>query len=456
MSVAAVSAKWKPYPAYKPSGVDWLGSIPVQWEILRLRHACSVNPPKSGISSLPASTEVSFLPMEAIGDDGQLQLKEVRAIQAVWQGYPYFKDGDVIVARITPCFENGKGGLCAGLLGGIGFGTTELHVLRPDAGITSSFLFYLTKSHPFRNLGIASMQGAAGQQRVTDEFVKDFRIAIPPVPEQVAIAAFLDRETEKIDALVARKERLIALLREKRAALITHAVTKGLNPSIPMKPSSVEWLGDIPAHWEVCRVRDVAASLQTGPFGSQLHSEEYVVGGTPVINPANLRGGRIEADWGCTVDETTRDRLAKHSLSDGDIVFARRGEMGRCGLVTQGEAGWLCGTGSLRVRLKGKIVNSSYVSLVFATSGTREWLQLESVGATMENLNTHIIGRIPMVVPPLSEQGEIGVFVERRVADIDSLASKVQDHIEKLREYRAALISAAVTGKFDVRDEVTA
>lgn len=167
---------FKHYPIYKDTGVKWLGEIPKHWGIKRLRLVCEINPTKAELSRLPVSTEVSFLPMEAISEDGLLNLEQKRRLDQVWQGYTNFRDGDIIVAKITPCFENGKGALCANLLSGIGFGTTELQVLRPREYVYAPFLFYLTKSHPFRNLGIASMKGVAGQQRITDDFVKDFRM----------------------------------------------------------------------------------------------------------------------------------------------------------------------------------------------------------------------------------------------------------------------------------------
>jgi hypothetical protein len=137
----SVVRKWKQYPAYKNSGVEWLGEIPAHWDVKRLRFSCQINPPKSEISSLPIDTTVSFLPMERIREDGFLDLEEIRAIEQVRQGYTYFRNTDVIIAKITPCFENGKGALCSNLLNGIGFGTTELHVLRANEEIEPSFIW---------------------------------------------------------------------------------------------------------------------------------------------------------------------------------------------------------------------------------------------------------------------------------------------------------------------------
>ena len=230
------------YPAYKDSGVDWLGEVPAHWEVRRLRHAVQLNPSKSEVRHLPGKTEVSFLPMEAIGDDGSLDRERSRPISEVESGYTYFRDGDVTIAKITPCFENGKGAVMRDLLGGIGFGTTELIVARPDDAVVSSeYLDRIFNSHPFRRLGEAAMYGAGGQKRVPDDFVRDFAIALPPREEQADIETFLDRETAKIDALVAEQERLIALLKERRSALISAAVTgqidvRGAPEQAPLTP----------------------------------------------------------------------------------------------------------------------------------------------------------------------------------------------------------------------------
>jgi len=442
----------QPYPAYKDSGVEWLGDVPSHWSVKRLRFLCRTNPPKSEIAHLSKGTIVSFLPMERIGEDYTLLLQEAKTLAEVEQGYTYFRDKDVIVAKITPCFENGKGALCHELVNGIGFGTTELHVIRAGHDIYPAFVAYLTMSRSFRLLGEASMKGAAGQKRVPDDFINDFIVPLPPLAEQHAIAAFLDHETAKTDALIVKKERQIELLREKQKALVSYTVMKGLDPSAPTRDSEVEWLGNIPSHWETKRIRDVSLSLQTGPFGSQLHSGDYIPDGIPVINPSHMKNGHIYPDRECAIDDHTWSRLAQHRLHQGDIVFARRGELGRCALVTSQEEGWLCGTGSLRMRPNQNVVDPLYLNWLFSTKGIGEWLSLESVGATMENLNTSILGRVPLPVPPIDEQRVIAAFLDRQTTMVSDLITRVAKHIDKLREHRTALISAAVTGKIDVRE----
>jgi len=214
------------YAEYRDSGVDWLGEVPAHWDVKRLRFQAATNPLGSRHVGVAADDLVSFVPMDAVGEYGGLRLDVEREFADVGGGYTYFADGDVVLAKITPCFENGKGAFADGLTNGMAFGTTELHVLRAHPTLDRRFLFYLSIAHPFRKIGESWMYGAGGQKRVPEEFIKDFRTPLPPLDEQRAIAAFLDRETARIDALIATKRRFLVLLAEKRAALISRAVTR--------------------------------------------------------------------------------------------------------------------------------------------------------------------------------------------------------------------------------------
>ncbi len=283
--------KFKPYPAYKNSGIEWLGEFPADWKLKRLKFAVALNPTASEVRRLITDTEVSFVPMEAVGEYGGLDLSTTKPLVDVGSGYTYFRNGDVIVAKITPCFENGKGAHAAHLMNGIAFGTTELHVLRATNDINDHFLFYLTLSDSFRRLGEAEMYGAGGQKRVPEFFVENLRHPLPSLPEQRAIAAFLDRETAKIDTLVKKNEQLIELLHEKRTALITRAVVKGLDPNVPMKDSGVEWLGEIPAHWKVTRLRYGCSLLRDGTH----QPPSRVVDGYPLLSVRNIIRRKIHA-----------------------------------------------------------------------------------------------------------------------------------------------------------------
>lgn len=222
----AVTKGLDPNVPMKDSGVEWLGEVPAHWEVKRLRHAAELNPSKSEIAHLDRTTEVSFLPMEAIGDNGTISLERTRPVGDVETGYTYFQEGDVTIAKITPCFENGKGAVMRGLHNGCGFGTTELVVVRPITCVAlSDFFHFLFISNQFRQLGEAAMYGAGGQKRVPDDFVRDFSVAFPSLAEQAEINAFLDRETAKFDILTAEARTAITLLQERRTALISAAVT---------------------------------------------------------------------------------------------------------------------------------------------------------------------------------------------------------------------------------------
>jgi type I restriction enzyme S subunit len=260
--------KYAAYKEYKTSNSAWLPIIPATWQQIRGRFVMSVNPASVRLRDLNDADEVSFVPMEAVGENGGLNLERTKPLDEVGSGYTEFEDGDVVIAKITPCFENGKSALASGLKNGVAFGTTELHVLRAGKRLDKQFLFHLTTSHTFRMLGESEMYGAGGQKRVPPEFAKDFRIPLPPLDEQQTIARFLDAKTAQIDALVAQKRQLIDKLKEKRSALIARTVTRGLppdaaqaaglEPNPEMKDSRVDWLGAVPLHWDVVRVKFVA------------------------------------------------------------------------------------------------------------------------------------------------------------------------------------------------------
>ena len=220
----AVTKGLDPDAPMKDSGIEWLGQIPAHWDVKRLRHLARLNPSKSELDR-HANEVVSFLPMEAIGERGTLDLTSTRRVGEVASGYTYFAENDVTVAKITPCFENGKGALMRGLQGEIGFGTTELIVVRPGDKIRPAFLKLVCDTAEFRRLGEGWMYGAGGQKRVPDAFVENFAVATPTVTEQDKIVAEVERRMQDFDKLEERARGSIELMRERRAALISAAVT---------------------------------------------------------------------------------------------------------------------------------------------------------------------------------------------------------------------------------------
>jgi len=215
----------QPYPAYKDSGVPWLGKVPEHWEVRRLKRIARLNPSKAEVPLALRDGQAVFLPMERVGSDGRFDASEVRPISDLWNGFTYFRRGDVIVAKITPCFENGKGACLENLPTAIGFGSTEFHVIRPSKAIVTAYLYRVTTLSEFRRLGTDEMTGAAGQQRVPVEFIANFPIPLPPLFEQTAIVEYLDAQTAKLDTAIAAARREIELLREYRERLIADVVT---------------------------------------------------------------------------------------------------------------------------------------------------------------------------------------------------------------------------------------
>jgi type I restriction enzyme S subunit len=436
------------YPTYKPSGVEWLGEVPEHWETLRLRFAVTLNPSKQEAKELGEQEVVSFLPMEAIGEDGSLRLENEREVAECLSGYTYFRDGDVCVAKITPCFENGKGAILRELKGGIGFGTTELIVARPQKErITSEFLDYLFRSQTFRRLGESEMYGAGGQKRVPDSFVRDFTAALPSIEEQNQATTFLDHETAKIDALISEQQRLIELLQEKRQAVISHAVTKGLNPDAPMKDSGVEWLGEVPEHWDVTPLK----YLSEIKAGFAFKSDEFTDSGVPVLRIGDIgRDGTVDF---CDAKYLAAEALDDHSdvlVKHGDIVMAMTGAtIGKAARYTAAEPALL----NQRVCIfRARHPESQpYVWFALATHYYAEYLTITAFGGAQPNISDSELVACHVPIPPVKERVDIAMRLSEDMANMVVLETEAQQAISLLQERRSALISAAVTGQIDVR-----
>ena len=438
------------YDRYKDSGVEWLGEVPEHWDVKRLRFIAMLNPSKSEVSKFDRETVISFLPMEAIGIDGTINLEHEKAISEVETGYTFFREGDVTIAKITPCFENGKGAVMKGLLNGIGFGTTELIVARPETDQTfSEYLHWIFTSAPFRNLGESYMYGAGGQKRVPDDFVQNFSLGLPPLPEQRSIATFLDRETTKIDELIAEQRQLIDLLKEKRQAVISHAVTKGLNPDAPMKDSAIEWLGEVPEHWNVGVLARIAVRVVVGIAEAATHA--YSDEGIPILRSTNIRSGRIIGDVLRINPDFSEGRGSK-LLQAGDLVTVRTGNAGITAIIPQDLDGCQCFT--MLITTLNSDASSEFYCYFINSPLAQSYFSIEGWGTAQINISVPILKALPISIPPLPQQQSIAAFLDRETAKFDELIAEAHHAIALLRERRTALISAAVTGKIDVRSLV--
>ncbi|MBF0590912.1 MAG: restriction endonuclease subunit S [Nitrospirae bacterium] len=422
----------KPYPTYKESGIEWLGEIPEGWRIKKLKHIAKINPSK-GYSkySMNSKELVTFLPMEKVHEDGSFEKDDQKPISELWNGFTYFEEEDVIVAKITPCFENGKGAYLKGLGSKVGFGSTEFHVLRHLPEVSNpKYLYYLSCADNFRNPGAAFMHGAAGQKRIPSEFMEEYKIGYSSYIEQTSIATYLDLKTRQIDTLIAKKQRMIELLKEYSTAVINHAVTKGLNPNVKMKDSGIEWIGEIPKHWEVNRLKFLS-NIKTGEKDTVNRDEhgEY---------PFFVRADTVE-------------RINSYSY-DGEAV------------LTAGDG---VGVGRVFHYVNGKF---DYHQRVYKISDFRDitgkfffyYMQVNfakavmkiSAKSTVDSLRLPMFHDFPVVFGLIQEQKAVVSYLEQKTGQIDKQIENENKSIVLLQEYRTALISNAVTGKIDVRDTV--
>ncbi len=438
-------AKYKAYPEYKDSGVESLDTIPKMWSIKKLKYIFEIKKRiagKIGFDVLSV-TQKGIKIKDIESGEGQLSM-DYSKYQRVYPGEFAMNHMDLLTGYVDISNYDG-----------VTSPDYRVFAVQDKHSFYSRYYLYLLqdgyKQRRFFHLG----QGSAhlGRWRLPTEAFNEIVYPCPSLAEQIHIASFLDHETAKIDNLIEKQQQLIELLKEKRQAVISHAVTKGLNPDVPMKDSGIEWLGEVPAHWNIAQLKFNTIEMQTGPFGSQLHAEDYVVDGIPLINPAHMNAGIIIPDPKVTVDETTQERLRRHKLSEGEIIFSRRGELGRCAVVKKNNEGWLCGTGSMRAKLKKKII-PDYAYTLISSEGVVSELTLESKGSTMANLNTETLGRIRLPVPPSSEQEAILGYIKIISDKYDYLIRSAVTAIRFMEERRTALISAAVTGKIDVRDWV--
>jgi type I restriction enzyme S subunit len=285
--------------------------------------------------------------------------------------------------------------------------------------------------------------------------VGQFRGPLPPIEGQRAIAAFLDREAARIDALIEKKRHQIEFLHEKRAALISHAVTKGLDSSARMKNSGLAWLGKIPAHWKMKRLKFIS-SLQTGLTLGKTYADEELVA-RPYLRVANVQDGYFDLDTITEVELPARE-ARRYELEAGDVLMTEGGDFDKLGrgYVWEGQIpGCLHQNHIFAVRPDTRVLNPHFLSAVLTSSHGKNYFTSTSQQTTnLASTNSTKMRSLPVPLPPLAEQGDILEWVARSAGRQEAMMAKVNLSIDRLRKYRTALISAAVTGKIDVRQEV--
>ena len=324
-------------------------------------------------------------------------------------------------------------------------------VLRPRFEINSSYWKNLFKSSVFRQIIAAFNVGVRDGKSIRYDDFSDFILAIPPLALQTTISGFLDRETTRIDALIAKKTRFIELLREKRQALITQAVTKGLDPNVEMKDSGVEWLGQVPGHWEVSRL-GFEAWVRARLGWKGLKAEEYVDEGFVFLATPNIKGKDIDFENVNYIDKIRFDESPEIKIQVGDVLLAKDGStLGTVNVV--------------RVLPRPATVNSSiavitpyqaldgiYLFYLFQSTYLINTIQMIKGGMGVPHLFQADLNKFYIPLPPLETQKSIITHIDHETARIDALIETTQRSIDLLNERRSALITATVTGQIDVRE----
>lgn len=417
------------------------------WLQTRLRYVADLNPPVRADLLAAQNLEVSFLPMEAIGEDGSLDLARTRPVADVRNGYSYFEDGDVAFAKVTPCFENGKGALMRSLQKGAGFGTTEITVLRPKSGTDPRFLHYIVQNERFRQLGVGAMTGAGGLKRVPDEFTRDFPIAWPKPAEQETIANFLDEQTTRIGALIAEKQKLLAATREYFIARLGTAVVRGVQPLRKLVGAVAKGFESVPADWGLIPLKHLATA--SGGMTPSKDRDDFWVGDIPWVSPKDMKRFVL----GDSADHISQGALDSTSLKlnpvDSVLVVVR-------GMI-------LAHTFPVALNAVPVTINQDMKALQATSRVSAKYLawmlrglQPLMLSLTEESahgtkaLRTDQWANQCVPVPPPEEQASLVDAFEAWEAEAANLAAHLELHIDRLREYRSSLISAAVSGQMDI------
>jgi type I restriction enzyme S subunit len=439
------------YPKYKDSGVEWLGEVPADWGVSRLGFESWVRA-RLGWKGLKAEEYVDdgfvFLATPNIKGT-KIDFSNVNYIDKYrYDESPEIKlrVGDVLLA---------KDGSTLGTVNVVralprpATVNSSIAVITPDERIDGVFLYYLFQS-AFMVETIQRLKGGMGVPHLFQEDLTKFFLPLPSKIEQCAIAEFLDRETGKIDSSVEEQRRLIELLKEKRQAVISHAVTKGLNPNAPMKSSGIEWIGEVPAHWTVAKL-GFRYEIALG----KMLDEKKTTGNhlAPYLRNVDVQWGKINTDDLPVMDFDQDDRL-RFSLRPGDLLVCEGGEVGRCAIWNSPD-GVFYQKALHRLRpLDPERDLSKFFQFHLFNAATQGRFTASGNKATIVHLPAEALRAYAFAFPQVEEQHKIAAFLESELEKHDALINEAEHAIDLLQERRSALISAAVTGKIDVRASV--
>lgn len=412
---------------------------------MRLKDVTEFCPAYTGATRNDA---VAFVPMEALRYDSIAQ-QEIPFEEARGK-YTFFADGDLLFAKVTPCFENGNIAVANNLKGGIGFGSSEIFVLRAKPGLNNRYLFYVVQASPFMDGGCATMCGVGGLKRMSPLFPRTFEWEIPSEESQQAIVAYLDEKTAAIDARVAVLEKKLAAYKRLKASVINRAVTRGLDPKAKLKDSGVEWIGKVPAGWEVRNLSQCFGFFK----GLAITKADLTETGIPVISYGQIHsklniGTHLKPELLRYVPEAITAADPNSRLKVGDIVFADTSEdvegCGNCVLMDAG-APVYAGYHAIVAR-PDESQRSRYFSYLFNASCWRSQIRSKVAGIKVFSITQRIFKGVSLLLPSITDANAIADYLDAECAKIDKMAELVTREIEFYKKLKRSLINEVVTGK---------
>jgi len=445
-----MGSKYQAYPEYKDSEVEWIGEYPLNWNLTRVKFESYVKA-RVGWHGLKSEDFTDEGPFLITGSDFRgpvINWNECYHCDlARYEQDPYIqlKDGDLLITKDGTI---GKVALVSGLAGKATL-NSGVFVVRPlTNNYTSRFYFWLLQASVFTGFVDFNKTGSTIVHLYQDTFV-NFKYAIPSFNEQLTIANFLDHETAKIDTLIEKQQQLIKLLKEKRQAVISHAVTKGLNPNAKMRDSGVEWLGEVPMSWDVCLIKHRCEEITDGA-----HISSVTEGGERYfISTTDIKNGIINFDNALLTTPASFEYMVKTGCMPfaGDILFSKDGTIGQTA-ITPEEIEFVVASSLIIIRPNKNLVISQYFNFLLQSEIVVEQVKSFVKGAGLPRLSIQNLLKVGGVFPPISEQVEIVAYITSKLKQYYELEAKANFIVKLLQERRTALISAAVTGKIDVRD----
>ncbi|WP_386077508.1 restriction endonuclease subunit S [Vreelandella sp. F11] len=417
-------------------------TVPYGWSIGNLTDFSDVNPRLVQRSAMNADTPVSFIKMEDVSNNAVVRNIRTASYGQVSKGFTSFQNGDVLVAKITPCFENGKGGFVQGLRNGVGFGSTEFHVLRARKNSSPKFLYQLTNSEDFRLKGAVNMTGSAGQRRVPTEYLKTLEIAFPPLPEQKKIAAILS----SVDEVIEKTRAQIDKLKNLKTGMMQELLTKGIGPGgVPHTEFKDSPVGHIPSEWNLSSLEELSSFITSGSRG---WAQYYSASGAIFIRIGNLTRGHINLRFVDTVYVNPPDSAEgkRTKVQSGDVLISITADLGVIGVVNKSMGEAYVNQHISLVRLIEPEL-ARWVGHFLAFENTQKQFIANNDAGAKAGLNLTAIRKTLVALPPTDER----VLIVDSLDSIDQAISMKRVKLLEIQDLKKALMQDLLTGKVRVK-----